>query len=488
VAAVTDRRLTRRALVGSAAAGGAAAALPDAALGARRPRQKRADVVVVGAGAAGLVAARELVRKGVRSVVVLEARDRVGGRTWTKPVRGVPVDVGGQWLGPQQRRVAQLARDLGIGTYPTYNTGENVFYRDGARSTYTGAVPTGDPGALPETALAIEQINSMAREVPVDAPWTAASAREWDGQTMETWKRDNVQHPGARFLIDLGIEAVFACEPRDISLLHVLFVTAAAGSFDALINTAGGAQESRFVGGAQQISLRVARELGRRVVLRSPVRRIVRLRGGRVRVESDRMVVTARRAIVALPPAMAARVEYAPALPGLRDQLTQRMPMGSVIKVHAFYERPFWRDEGLTGQATSDTGPCRVTFDNTTPEGAPGVLLGFVEGEEARRWAERPVAERRTAALESFARYFGDAARSPLDYVEQNWAEEPWTRGCYFGFAPPGVLLDYGVALREPIGPLHWAGTETATEWAGYIEGAVQSGERVAAEVAEALA
>lgn len=487
---MTKGRITRRTLLGTAAAGGAAAGLPAAA-DARRsrtrgPRRKDADVVVIGAGLAGLTAARDLVRAGVRSVVVLEARDRVGGRTFTRRSGSLPLDVGGQWIGPTQDRIAALAQTLGIEVFQTYNTGLNVFFREGRRSTYEGAIPTGDPLALPELAAALQSLNDMAATVPTDAPWSAPNAAEWDGQTMETWKLANVQHSGARFLIDLGIEAVWACEPRDVSLLHVLFYIASAGSFEALINTAGGAQESRFVGGSQQVSQRLADELGRRVVLDSPVRRIVRSRG-KLRVESDRIVVRADRVIVAMAPVMCGRIEFVPGLPALRDQLTQRVPMGSVIKCQAVYERPFWRDQNLTGQATSDVGPVKITFDNSPPSGTPGVLLGFIEGHEARVWGRRPADERRQAVLASFARYFGDELLTPREYVEMNWGDEAWSRGCYVGFTPPGVLLDYGEALREPVGAIHWAGTETATEWNGYMDGAVQSGQRAAAEVLAAL-
>lgn len=483
------RGVTRRGIVAGAAAGAAGAALPSAAA-AKRVRRKKTDVVVVGAGLAGLTAARELVRAGVKSVVLVEARKRVGGRTFTRTVSGVPVDVGGQWWGPTQNRIKALADELGVKAFPTYNTGDNVYFRSGSTSRYASSGPLGpippDATGAPEAFKAIQQLNDMAKSVPPDRPWAAPSAREWDGQTFETWKLANTTTDGGRFLLDLGIEAVWAAEPRDVSLLHVLFYIASAGSFDALINTANGAQEGRFVGGAQQLSIRMAEELGRRVILGSPVRRIAQPKGG-VRVESDRIIATARRVIVAVAPALTAHIDFRPGLPALRDQLTQRFPMGSVIKCQAVYARPFWRDDGLTGQATSDTGPCRITFDNTPPEGAPGVMLGFIEGDESREWGTRPAAERKKAVLESFARYYGEAALSPSDYVEMNWSEERWTRGCYTGFTPPGVLTAYGEALRAPVGRVHWASTETATQWSGYMDGAVQSGQRAAKEVLEAL-
>ena len=492
--------VTRRSLIGGAAAGAATAAVPGNAAARtrrRRPPRRTASVVVVGAGFAGLTAARELMKRGIRDVVVLEARNRAGGRTWTRRIDGVDYDVGGQWLktepsqfGWAQERITKLAADVGVDTFRTYNEGQNVYYADGTLSRYDSRGPLGpippDPTGVPDAAKAIVQINEMAQQVPLDAPWEAANAPEWDGQTFETWKQANAVTPNGRALLDLAIEAVWSAQPRDVSLLHVLWYTRSGDTLDNLINTEGGAQDSRFVGGASAVSRAVARRLGKRVVLRSPVRRIVRRRG-RVRVESDRAVVVADRVILAVPPAVAAKIEHRPALPALRAQLEQRMPMGTVIKCQARYPAPFWREDGLTGQATSLEGPVKITFDNSPPGGTPGVMLGFIEGTDGRVWGERPRRERRRAVLESFARYFGEAMLEPELYVEKSWAADRWAGGCYTGFTPPGVLLDYGTALRDTVGPIHFAGTETATRWAGYIDGAVESGERVAAEVADSL-
>jgi monoamine oxidase len=197
--------------------------------------------------------------------------------------------------------------------------------------------------------------------------------------------------------------------------------------------------------------------------------------------------VHAKQVIVTGPPSLTSLIDYRPHLPGDRQQLTQRFPQGTVIKCEAFYDHPFWRDDKLAGQATSDTGPVKITFDNSPPDGRPGVLLGFIEGHEARVYARKSKSERKAAVLQSFARYYGAKALHPTGYVEMNWTEEPWTRGCYGGFTPPGVLLDYGSAIRRPIGRIHWAGAETATIWNGYMDGAVRSGERAATEVLHRL-
>jgi len=449
-------------------------------------------VAVVGAGYAGLAAAARIAAAR-RSVVVLEARDRVGGRVESVPYGDAWLDVGGQWVGPTQDRMLALADEHGVATFKTYNDGENLYRRGGgapqryATSGPLGPIPPEVPGAA-EAGAAIVALNDMAQRVPRDAPWKAAQAAEWDGQTFETFKHANAASEGGKFLLDVGIEAVFAVEPRDVSLLFVLAYIAQAGNeatpgdFNRLLNTAGGAQESRLIGGAQEIATRIAAGLGRGVVLNAPVTRIEQ-DGREVRLTAGTTQVVAHRAVVAMSPALTARIAHDPPLPGLRDQLTQRLPMGNVIKCQAVYDRPFWRDQGLTGQAVGDADPVRITFDNTPPGGSPGILLGFIEGHEARVWSERPAEERRKAVLESFAAYFGDEARNARDYVERDWSGELWSRGCYTAVAPPGVLLDYGEHLRRPVGRVHWAGTETATLWQGYMEGAVRSGERAADEV-----
>src|SRR5215208_2080809 len=366
-----------------------------------------ADVAVVGAGLAGLTAARDVQAQGL-SAVVLEARDRVGGRTLNEEIGdGKVVEVGGQWIGPTQERIAALARDLGVETFPTYTAGEDIIEFDGRLRRYRGRIPRLSARAIADVGQAQLKLERLAKKVPLEAPWTAPNARALDSQTLWSWMRRNVYTRGGRMMIELSVQAVWAAEPADISLLHTLFSINSAGGFDPLIETENGAQQDRFVGGSQLVAIRLAEEIGDDVVrLGEPVRRIVHDHDG-VTLHADAGTVSARRAIVAIPPTLAGRIVYDPPLPGHRDQLTQRMPQGTVIKTMAIYDRPFWREDGLSGQATSDVGPVKVAFDNSPPDGSPGVLLGFLEGEHARRLGRLPADERRRLVVDGLARIFG---------------------------------------------------------------------------------
>ncbi|UJA22038.1 flavin monoamine oxidase family protein [Thermoleophilia bacterium SCSIO 60948] len=441
-------------------------------------------MIVVGGGVSGLAAADRLSSSG-RSVLVAEARDRVGGRTLTVPLgRGSEsVDVGGQWVGPSQDRALALIGRLGLETFPTYATGENLLERRGGELLrYRGNIPRINPIALANVGQAQLRLDRMARRVPLDAPWTAPKAAEWDRQTFATWLGRNVAAREARELLALAVAAVWACEPEDVSLLHVLFYIHSGERFDDLIGTDGGAQQDRVEGGMQQLSLGLASELGDRVLLERPVERVAQDRD-RVLVRAGGEELTAKRAVVAMAPALAARIDFEPALPAARDALTQRVPMGSVIKCMAIYDEPFWRAEGLSGQAASVRGPARVVFDNTPRSGSPGVLLGFLEGRQARELGAVSAEQRRGAVVATFARLFGERAGRPEAYLERDWTAERYSRGCYTGLFVPGAWTGFGHALREPVGRLHWAGTEAATLWSGYIDGAIRAGEAAADEI-----
>ncbi|HEY5251832.1 MAG TPA: flavin monoamine oxidase family protein [Acidimicrobiales bacterium] len=460
-----------------------------------RLKDRACEALIIGAGYAGLSAARELADAGV-DVMVVEARDRVGGRVWTTTTpTGAVIDHGGQWIGPGQDLFQKLADECGASTFPTFTTGEGVEWRAGNRATYAGLIPTSDPGAAADGIEAIFELDLASGQVPLDAPWDAPEARALDEQTLGSWLSASVGSAGARDIVTAAVKSIFGTEPGELSLLFTLFYLRSGGGLMNLARTTNGAQERRFAGGAQQCARYLAEELGHRVLLSSPVTAVAYDDDGVVatvaahRPEGDPEPITirARRLIVAMPPALSVRLQWTPPLPGRRDQLCMRAPMGSMTKIHAVYERPFWREDGLNGQVVSDEGAVRVTFDDSPADASHGVLLGFVAGDECRALDGCTPAERGAAAVSDFTRYFGPQAAHPVEVVEQHWPAEPYTRGGPVAVFSPGLLTGFGPALRDPIGPVHWAGTETATQWCGYIDGALSSGVRAAGEVLAAL-
>jgi monoamine oxidase len=443
------------------------------------------DVLVVGGGVAGLTAADRLIAAG-RTVRVLEARDRVGGRTVTADVPGFPgvvVDQGGQWVGTGQNRLyAELSR-FGLETHPQDTGGSTLVVFRGKARRYTGRIPNLGPLTLLDIGQAQARFDRLARTVNLDEPWRTPRAEVLDGQTFESWLRRTCRTERGRDFFRVATEAVFATLPANLSLLHALFYASSGGGLENLITTAGGAQQDRVRGGLGQLAQRLAAHLPTDVVrLKQPVRRIAQTESG-VTVVTDDAEHTAARAIVAVPPALAGRIAYTPEMTARRDQLTQRAPHGGIIKCHAVYAEPFWRADGLSAEAASEVGPVKVVFDASPPDGGPGILLAFLDGPESLRLGELPAQQRQAEVLRSLARFVGPRALEPVEFLERDWNAEQWTRGCYGAHLPPGAWTQVGRALREPVGRVHWAGTETATRWCGYVDGAISSGERAALEV-----
>ncbi|TQS45061.1 flavin monoamine oxidase family protein [Cryptosporangium phraense] len=445
------------------------------------------DVVVVGAGLSGLTAARNLQQRGL-SVRVFEATGRVGGRVKSAQVAGAVVDLGGTFVGPGQERIIALADEVGVGRYPTHEAGDNLILWRKDLKRYRGLIPPiGAPNLL-DLARVRASLERLSRKIPVGRPWDAPHAADLDAQTLGSWLAAKHASRGTHDLMAVVCKTSWGCEPSEISLLYVLHYVAQAGGLDPLLETRGGAVEQHFVEGSHEVAVRVADALGAGTVrLGSPVLRIDWAEN-EVTVHTDDGPTTARRVIVAVPPALRRRIRFVPDLPAAHRRLSQRWSPGILSKIYAVYDAPFWRASGLSGMSISDEGPIFITFDASPRDASRGVILGFIGGDYAREWDPVDDAERRIRALSSLADLFGKRALDPLGYVDQRWGEEDWLGGGPTAAPGPGTSASMHVQLTEPVGPIHWAGTETATRWAGHMDGAVAAGERAAREVAIAEA
>lgn len=437
------------------------------------------DVIVVGAGLSGLMAARELSKQG-KSVVVLEARDRVGGRTWTIPIGARRYDIGGQFIGPTQTRMLELAKEFGLDVKPAFSDAKHIWELDDERMEFTGNVPSLSLLQKIDLGQIISKMNDLSKVVGATEPWAAPNAAALDAITLAQWVKEESFRESTRTFAKVMTRAVLGVDPDEISVLFWAFYVAQGDNVEMLIGGPGGAQDSVIEGGAQQLSLRMAKDLGAAVRLSQVVRRVEQDDAG-VRVHTDHGTWRGRHVVMALPPSMMPSIAFSPTLPGDRRDLHARAPMGRYAKVVLTYEKAFWRDLGFAGDVGSSRGPVVASYDDSSEEGP--ALLGFIGGDADFNWRKLSADERKASVLECFARWFGPEALKPLAYAEKDWTLDEWVTGGPVTTFPPGVLSRIGPALRQPVGRIHWAGTETALRWTGYMDGALRAGEQVAADL-----
>lgn len=440
------------------------------------------DVIIIGAGYAGLAAGLALQKAG-KKFLLLEARNRCGGRILTEYFSADQyTDLGGQWIGPGHEHMYALAKEFGIDTFHTHDAGKSSLLLNGKLKLYKGIIPPLPLFALLSVDRAIRKINKLAKTIDLEKPFASPLALEWDSMSLADWMQQQMKNETAKKMFAIAAEAVFATDASTLSFLHALFYIKSSGNLDYLMNIHKGAQQDRIKGGAQSICIKMAEALGNSIQYEKVVTQINQDENG-VRVSGEGFEYNALHCIVAIPPVAATDISFTPAVPTAQWNLMQSSFMGSVVKCYAVYATPFWRKEFKNGLVAAPDEMTSVVFDNSPWNGSKGILMGFSLAEKAKQLLQHDIAERKEMIKAGFVRIFGPAAAELEYYTDKSFTEEPFTKGCYAGMFPPGMLTQYKASLATPFNRIHWAGTETSTQFNGYMEGAVRSGERAVMEV-----
>ncbi|SHR61715.1 monoamine oxidase [Mycobacteroides abscessus subsp. abscessus] len=434
------------------------------------------DVVIVGAGLSGLAAGWEL-RKHGKSFAILEAQNRVGGRVLTITHEDSTIDLGAQWVSPFQPRIQALLKYFQIQTIPSYNEGKTIFDLHNKRMLGLNKFPPLSPHGRLDLLLTQRKIQEFTKLLSKEGVRQSSISHKCDSITTENWIEGQMFSKLGKSFFTIFCGELASLELNELSFLDILWFIQSAGGLEKILT----GEEEWITNGAQTLPRLLAEAMHEQMYLNQPVRKIV-WGGNRVNVHTDSDLWKSQKVIVALPPTFSSKIQYDPPLPALREQLCQRVGQGSIIKSVIVYATPFWREQGLSGNSYNDYGPIRATMDSSTPGQPHGVLTALIGGKYARRLGQLPPLERKKEIVSCLGLLFGKEALDPIALYDKDWSEDPWSRGGYAAHFATGVITEYGAALTDPVGPIHWAGTETANEWRLYMEGAIESGERAAKE------
>ncbi|KAF0984867.1 hypothetical protein FDP41_000766 [Naegleria fowleri] len=466
------------------------------------------DVVIIGAGMSGVNVGKLLKEKGLtENVLILEANDYIGGRLRSKVLLNgkATIDIGGQWIGPPQPKVLKLVKELGLSTYPQYFEQEKrrsslVFPSIGGKKhilRYTGSIPSDPKNVTDEVLLdfdtCIRKIERMANTVPVDAPHECDKAEEYDSQTVQTFMDNLFKTEIAKDFFKTFVVTVFACQPYEMSALFMLwYIAVAGGKFENLMNVRDAAQDCKIYRGSQGIVTGVAEKFKLNVLLNHHVVKI--------KDEGSLMTVTCKNGAVFQSkyvvttnlPWTHLGIEYDPPLPSARHNFCQRTPMGYAIKCFMLFKEPFWRKKYDSNGFILSLQPedyITLTYDVGYKDDIICGICGFVYAEKACEFSTLPREKKIDLLLKQYSETLGGTYEEWksqfVDYIDKDWGMEPYARGSYGAVTAPGTLVKTKLAFREPLynRKLFIAGTESASRWIGYMEGAIDAAERVVSEL-----
>ncbi|CAF1040938.1 unnamed protein product [Didymodactylos carnosus] len=463
------------------------------------------DLIIVGAGLTGLCAARTLLKTGHENISfkILEARDRVGGRTQNQHFQlgshSTVVDIGGQWIGPSQNNVLNLIQEL-EGLELVEQTW--VTKKSGAGEPGLYEVLRRKPLTLEENQEVIEinrRLEQMALLLTVEEPFKCEQANKWDLISIGEYFRQNVKYENARQELELEVVSLTACSADKLSLLYwLIFLRSIPGGYTSLDDGVNGAQHYKLTTGAQNISVLLAQQLARKygqdcIEYEQPVQTVNYEEDTVIRVITANREYSCRRLLLAFAHTLLLQIQFSPKLPKIYQELSSSMIMGQCIKTIFIYNQAFWRINNVTNEELSSEqaleGPCYNLFEAPLHNDTHHALIGLIVGDLASKWSKRPEEDLIQAITTQYQRLYSCPDAIPIKTCIQYWPNEIYSGGCYAGTFPPKVLTKYHHLLRKPIidERIWCASTETALQWIGYMEGAIQAGEAIYKQISQTI-